>query len=171
MTLKPKIKIIGDVVYCTNPYTKITYRVSLADIELVKDHIWNAKRKNRYLKRTIGHPRKDVYLHKLIMKPKPYDVVDFIDGDTMNCVRSNLRLCLKSDDIKNRGRTINNKTGYKGVYRVKSNGRYAAKIGFDGKVKHLGTFLTAVEAAEAYNNAAVKYHKEFARLNVIPKEL
>ena len=32
---------------------------------------------------------------------------------------------------------------------------------------HLGHFKTKEEAAIAYNNAAIKYHGEFASLNVI----
>lgn len=32
---------------------------------------------------------------------------------------------------------------------------------------HLGLYFTQEEAAKAYNNGAIKYHGEFARLNLL----
>lgn len=41
----------------------------------------------------------------------------------------------------------------------------------DGSLKFLGQYSSEEEAAEAYNNAAAKYHGEFARLNDLTSHL
>jgi hypothetical protein len=64
----------------------------------------------------------------------------------------------------------NNKTGYIGVsFRSKGGfGKpYIATIYIGGKNKSLGVFADAKSAAEAYNEAAIKYHGEKAALNDI----
>ena len=63
----------------------------------------------------------------------------------------------------------NNKSGYKGVNYHKSTGKYQASIG-DGKQKYLGSFLTPVEGAIAYNNYIIENNLEGFILNEIPKE-
>jgi hypothetical protein len=40
-----------------------------------------------------------------------------------------------------------------------------ARIGFEKKEIHLGYFRSEIEAAKAYDRAAIKYHGEFASLN------
>lgn len=66
----------------------------------------------------------------------------------------------------------NNTTGYHGVTKSK-NGKFVAQINFkeEGagkrgrKTVKLGEFSKAIEAAKAYDEAAVKYHGEKAKLN------
>lgn len=167
MLKRPILSIDGDVVTVTNPYNKnCVFRVSVADIELVRNRVWNRSRRYPYIKRTAGHDKKDIYLHQVIMHPDAGQVVDFIDGDTTNLTRGNLRLCARRNDGKNMRLSVRNTSGYKGVTVCR--GKYEARIVSDYKQHYLGCFATAEEAAEAYNRAALKYHKEFARLNVIP---
>ena len=56
---------------------------------------------------------------------------------------------------------------YKGVWF--DNRRYAwkAAIQHEGKRKHIGRFSSELEAAKAYNEAALRLHGKFARLNEI----
>ena len=43
-----------------------------------------------------------------------------------------------------------------------------AVIFIDGKMKYIGIYNTPEEGAQADNDAAIKFHGEFARLNIIP---
>lgn len=56
---------------------------------------------------------------------------------------------------------------YKGVSYVKKRDKWKSQITADYKVYFLGEFLTEVEAALAYNAAAIKHFGEFAYLNEI----
>ena len=60
----------------------------------------------------------------------------------------------------------NNTSGAKGVKKRK-HGRYDAAIGFGGEDHHIGTFDNLIDAAKAYNEAALKHHGKYARLNII----
>lgn len=91
---------------------------------------------------------------------------DHIDCDrTLDNRRSNLRLSGRSGQCCNQGKRVDNTSGYKGVTFHKATGKFAAQIGVDGKRIHLGLRSTAAEAYwELYVPAALKYHREFARL-------
>ena len=97
----------------------------------------------------------------------PDDEVDHI-----NCLPSdnrwtNLRPCTRTQNEYNSGPRRNNKTGMKGVYFCKRRQRFISRIRDKGKHRWLGQFLTATEAAAAYNVAAIQLHGEFAVLNPI----
>merc|ERR1712166_857172 len=51
-------------------------------------------------------------------------------------------------------------TGYRGVTKVKTSGKFQTKISIKGKRKSLGTFDTAIAAALAYDQAAIKAGKK-----------
>ena len=58
-------------------------------------------------------------------------------------------------------------SGYSGVIFNKKNKNWNAYISIRKKKIYLGVFNNSVDAAKAYNKAALKYHGEFARLNKI----
>lgn len=111
------------------------------------------------------------YLHRAVMARVLGRVllrrehVDHINGDPLDNRRTNLRLASPSENLRNRGKNSNNKSGFKGVCCFKPTGRWCAKIEVCGKIHHLGYFTTAEEAALAYDRAARELHGEFARLN------
>ena len=85
------------------------------------------------------------------------------------CVNpAHMRVCTNSENAKNRKMNINNKHGYKGIYKnsyTSKKGlptRWVASIQSDGKAINLGSFTSKEEAHEAYRRAAVVYHGEFA---------
>ena len=64
-------------------------------------------------------------------------------------------------------RRKNNTSGFKGVYWHKARKKWRVQITVDGKNMHLGSFDDKKDAAQAYNDAAVQYHGEFAKLNEV----
>jgi hypothetical protein len=58
-------------------------------------------------------------------------------------------------------------SGFKGVTYCKRNNKYASVIKLNQKLIWLGYFIDPLDAARAYNEAALKYHGEFANLNKI----
>jgi hypothetical protein len=102
-----------------------------------------------------------VYMHRLLMAAPSGLCVDHIDGNTLDNRRANLRLATHSENLRNMKRKKNNRSGYRGVHRVRN--RWCAQITCNRKVRTLGTFATAEEAHEAYVKAATELHGEFAR--------
>lgn len=98
---------------------------------------------------------------------KDFDV-DHKDHDLDNNDISNLRLCSRSQNQWNRipGR---GSSKYKGVCQRSNGNMWQAFIGLNNKRIFLGSFEDEVEAAIAYNNAAIKYFGEYARINDVSK--
>lgn len=109
-----------------------------------------------------------VRLHRLIVNAPKGMEVDHIDGNPLNNCRSNLRLCTRTENAKNRRKSKHGKVPYKGVRHNTTDGRnrgYTARISLKGKYLDLGTYETAEEAARVYDTAARTHYGEFARLN------
>ncbi len=68
----------------------------------------------------------------------------------------NLRLVTPQVNNLNALPSIRNKSGYQGVTRISSSGRYQARIKHFGRNKHIGNFDTAIEAFYAYTLARAK---------------
>lgn len=81
--------------------------------------------------------------------------VDHIDGIKTNNRWENLRLVSHHENLKNRRRRKANSSGIVGVRNDR--GRWAAIICVEGKYKHLGSFETKEEAAQARKEAEKKY--------------
>lgn len=115
-----------------------------------------------------GEKDKSILMHRLIMG-YPNCLVDHVDRNTLNNQRSNLRQCTYSQNTSNTEKINKACTSkYKGVHMKK--GKWVAKLKKNQKGVHIGTFTNEVDAAIAYNKAAIIYHGEFARLNKIAIE-
>ena len=93
----------------------------------------------------------------------PDDQIDHRDGDTLNNSFENLRECSNSQNSQNtrsRGAT----SSFKGV-SLNQYGRWYAQLKHHGQHLLCKTFADEVEAAKAYDMAAIKAFGSFARLN------
>ena len=140
------------------------------DYAMVSAVKWYASRnRDRWYAANRAGPRKahvTIYLHRLIMNAPSGVEVDHIDGNSLNCQRSNLRLASRSQNACNTGIRANNKSGFKGVSWHERAGRWQVSIHDGDKIVYLGLFDSSLEGAKAYDAAAMKYHGEFARTNI-----
>ena len=110
--------------------------------------------------RSWGEVRgKIIYMHQVLLPPKPGYETDHRNLDRLDNRRSNLRYATRAQNAANR--PPRSASGYKGVQRVAESKTWRARL--DGK--HLGSFVTAEEAARAHDVAARAKHGEFAYLN------
>jgi hypothetical protein len=95
-----------------------------------------------------------ILLHRFVLNihnvKDPYNRVDHIDRNGLNCCKANLRIVPVSLNHFNReGNQTNNKSGVTGVYWSKQKRKWHAELKYKYKKYHLGFFDTIEEAAAA----------------------
>ena len=131
-------------------------------VEKPKIALYAVRNKNKNPKlRTL------IKMHQMILKKENGFIIDHIDGNGLNNQRHNLRYSTNSQSAMNRAKPKTGSNKFKGVHKRKTWNRFQAHIGVNGRKMHLGFFKTEIEAAIAYNEAAIKYHGEFARINIL----
>lgn len=142
-------------------------KVDEEDLALVKNYRWyptTSKRSKTYAYVMIG--RRSIRMHRMIMG-HPVEDVDHINGDSLDNRRANLRTCEPFQNVANRHKLAENKTSkFKGVsLRHHNGGKWTAAITANGKATNLGQFASEVDAARAYDRAAIDAFGEFAATN------
>ena len=107
-------------------------------------------------------PRTTVKMHRSVLQRVETLIknVDHINRDKLDNRRSNLRQATTSQN----GQNTNPRRRFKGVYFSKDRQKFRARI-FASRWIDLGYFDDIVDAAKAYNKAALEHFREFARLN------
>jgi hypothetical protein len=92
-------------------------------------------------------------------------LVDHVEN--MRGLDSKIRLANKKQNAQNCKpyKRDNQSSSYKGVSWHKRQKKWLANITVNSKRMHLGSFDTEIEAAKKYNEAALEFFGEFARLN------
>jgi len=139
--------------------------VDAADYEMLSRFKWQATPVSTNVYAMGRSAGRKIIMHRMIMLPSPVQQVDHIDGNGLNNVRPNLRVCTHLENRLNRRMHSNNMSGFKGVTFLKDRGSWWARIHLRHAHHSLGTFSTAEEAARAYDEAATELFGEFARLN------
>lgn len=146
--------------------------IDAADYEIAAKYKWHATvRDSKWYAASSAERRSTgrcLYLHREILSAPADMQVDHENGDGLDCRRSNLRICTQSDNQRNMI-SVRGDSGFRGVSKVIGNKTrtWNAYIWVGNKKKSLGNYDKKEEAARAYNAAAVEYHGNFARLNLI----
>src|SRR5678815_2653841 len=92
--------------------------------------------------------------------------VDHKNGNGLDNRRENLRVCTQAENLANM-RKHRGVSRYKGVTWDSSRRRWLAQIKNHGPNVNLGRYDSEVDAAHAYNEAALRLKGEYALLNEI----
>jgi hypothetical protein len=104
-----------------------------------------------------------------LLSPKLF--IDHINCNAIDNRRANLRIATRAQNAKNRSKSKRKCSSvYKGVHWHKQHKKWGAMIAVDHKRIHLGYFSNEDQAAKCYDEAAKKYHGEFACLNFPPPD-
>ncbi len=153
------------------PLTQGKYAIiDLDDFERLNKHKWYAVRgKNTfYAARTIrvGKKRISIKMHREVIHPPDHLFVDHINRNGLDNRKVNLR---PATHVQNSWNTRKSRrpaySKYRGITFRKGPQKWAAMIRVAGNKIFLGSFEDELEAAKAYDEAAKKYHGEFASLN------
>ena len=136
------------------------------DFEFLSRHKWTALQKKNtfyaYRQPASGH----IYMHRLLTNCPPGLDVDHVNGNGLDNRKSNLRICTRAQNLHNaRCRRTGKTSRYKGVCWNRDLRKWMSSIRHNGKLVYVGFFLDEMTAARAWDEAAIKYRGEFARLN------
>lgn len=144
------------------------------DVERVAAHKWTAQPSRdtvyAYRQPKIDGRKQKVYLHRFILglPPGRYPEVDHLNGDGLDNRKLNLRAATSGQNSANQRvrNQIRPKTSrFKGVSWHTPREKWVASITCAGKRRHLGLFVSEIDAARAYDKAAKDMFGEYAKLN------
>ncbi|MCX6035003.1 MAG: Fis family transcriptional regulator [Chloroflexi bacterium] len=134
---------------------------------------WRANRSHR-ARTWYARNRKHGLMHKVVyrlatgMSPQ---CLDHRDRNGLNNQVTNLRPATGTLNNANTGVTSRNRSGFRGVSFFRRDGTWRASIRHNGEWRHLGyypgTEAGKIEAARAYNRAAIEHFGDFAVLNPV----
>jgi hypothetical protein len=146
------------------------------DAEKVAAHTWRVKMDGRvYFKTDIQQPdgkRTTLLLHRFLKSCPDGLQVDHTNHEYLDLRKNELR-CVNDSQNSQNARKQNRTTSsqYKGVSWFKRDSKWRASITHNNKLIHLGLYPPTpegeIEAATAYNKAAIELFGEFSKLNVI----
>lgn len=102
-------------------------------------------------------------LHRFLLDANPGQIVDHINGNSLDNRKANLRFVTPGQSARNRHVRKDSASGYKGVCATR--GRFRAHIYANGHRHWLGAYDVPEDAALAYDDAARLLHGVHARFN------
>jgi hypothetical protein len=143
------------------------FEIDEIDKDLILLARWKKPPNRHIMESTTYYDRQ--YLHIIIAKRMWLDTknyqIDHKDNNKCNNKRNNLRIATQIQNSRNSKKRENASSQYKGVSWDTKSQKWVANIELDRGHTYLGSFHNEEDAKEAYNNAALKYFGEFARIN------
>lgn len=120
-----------------------------------------AKDRDGYL--VVGVDGKLYRAHRMVWLYIHGSLPENCDIDHINRVKDdnrpeNLRAISHAENLQNKTRYKNNRTGFKGVWRSNQTGKFVAVIEHMGKRYHIGCFEAPEDASIAYEEKANELH-------------
>jgi hypothetical protein len=160
--------------YAVIPLTK--GKVAIVDVTslpILEHKSWYSNYRGAAWYAFTDHKGIPLAMHRILLGLQKGDkvFVDHKNKDGLDNRKCNLRTCTNQQNQQNAKRRKDAPTRYRGItYAKKSLGSkklWYAQIRINGKRISLGSHKTQRDAAIAYDLAAIRYHGEFARTNVI----
>jgi len=140
------------------------------------------KIKGRFLKsrvdkdgyEVIALSGKDFKVHRLVCEAFHQDYCETLQVDHINGVKNdnrvcNLRMVTQSENQRgHRTVSLNASSQYRGVCWCNRNKKWVVHIRLSGKLKYLGSFHDELDAARAFNEAAIEHGFLPEALNKLP---
>lgn len=160
--------VIGDIAFMTIISKGLSYVVlfDARDKPMLDGYRWCLKRcqGRMYVRDSMN----DGSFHRILMADQISQnkglEIDHANGNTLDNRRCNLRLATPSQNSANRHVTLA-RSGFRGVTFDKELGMWRASIRHNRKQIYLGSYLTAQEAALAYDREARRIFGKFAFQN------
>ena len=136
---------------------------------------WHAAKSGRYAARaradSDGPGPHLIYMHLVVAARSGLSgVIDHRNRQPLDNRRKNLRSATQKRNVQNSRMHRDNIAGFKGVSQAKRPGWWRARIWTGNREESLGEYygeVGKIEAARAYNEAALKYFGEFAHVNPV----
>ena len=109
-----------------------------------------------------------VSMHRYILNTPNGKETDHCNGNGLDNREDNLRICTTAQNQHNQI-SVRGMSKYKGVSWNKNAKKWDARIKLNNKPIRLGYYISEIEAAHAYDKAALKYYEKYAHTN-FPKE-
>lgn len=141
------------------------------DYDMLNNYTWHLGN-NGYIKTFVGGRKnvKCLLMHRLIMDPPADHEVDHINGNKLDNRRENLRIVTRSQNARNLRRHKQFSSRFKGVSWNSRDHLWDARLHTEYRTINLGQFTSEIQAALAYNQAAIEHFGEFASLNTISED-
>jgi hypothetical protein len=155
------------------PLTNTTTRalVDDADHERLSAWRWRLSRKGYVIRWEHGPngTRREIQMHREVLQPEAHLFVDHINGIGHDNRRANLRACTGPQNAWNSVKPLPRRakitSRFRGVHWHIRKQQWCASVRHEGVRVHLGTFVSELDAARAYDQFIRANRGEFARPN------
>lgn len=147
----------------TPKHPNLFTKVDDEDFEYLNQWKWRFSGNGYAIRTEPKSGKKKILLHRFLVNTPKGMFTDHINGDRLDNQKVNIRYCTKTENNRNvKKKASPSLSKFKGV--SKTGKLYSSGIFINGKYK-LSYFNNELDAAKHYNEMALKYYGDFAKLN------